>query len=139
MSQNHNYSNDNESDRKAAGHDRPTLHGEIIDSEECSQSGGQYGRRQGFAYGRTFTMAPIDNGGCLSSFITVMLFLICLGQYGLLAAIGFFVFHLIGSILGSVHSARQLIRGLPYSVWSWRVGNWIISFLVTVWLAGGLS
>lgn len=138
MSQNQYYNKDNESDRRAAS-GRPTLHGEIIDSEECGQTGGGYGRRQNYAYGRVFTLAPVDNGGCMASFITVMLFLICLGQYGLLAAIGFFVFHLIGSILGSVHSARQLMRGLPYSVWGWRAGNWIISFLATVWLAGGLS
>lgn len=138
MSQNQYDNKGNESDRRATG-GRPTLHGEIIDSEEWGQPGGGYGRRQSYAYSRAFTLAPIDNGGCLASFVTVMLFLICLGQYGLLAAIGFFVFHLIGSILGSVHSARQLVRGLPYNVWSWRVGNWIVSFLVTVWLAGGLS
>lgn len=89
------------------------------------------------AYSGYFSSLPMGGAGCLAPFVTACLFFFCLGNYGLLAGIGFFVFHVIGAIMGSIQQARQLMLGLPASPWPWRVGNWIISFLLTVWLAGG--
>lgn len=89
--------------------------------------------------GRTITFAPIDNTGCMAALITLTIFFACLFQWGLLAAIGFLVFHTIGSAICSIHSARQLVRGLPYNIWSLRLCNWIVSFFITAWLAGGFE
>lgn len=82
---------------------------------------------------------PVYGYGCLPLAITIALFIICLGQYGVLAAMGFIVFHIIGAVAGGIHSARRLMSGLPSNPWAWRIGNWTISFFLTVWLAGGLS
>lgn len=88
-------------------------------------------------HGMAWNFAPMDNVGCAAAFVTCFIFLVCLGQYGALAGIGFLVFHGIGSIMGSVYFARRLMLGLPVNVWLWRVGNWIIPFMLTAFLAGG--
>lgn len=130
---------------------RDVLEVEVLDPENGADQGnsgfrGNYGARG--AYGRAFyrggpgniwIFPSVNSGGCLAPAISFALFMICLAQYGLLAAIGFFVIHVIGSILGSVRAARMLAMGLPFNPWAWRAGNWIISFFLTVWLAGGLA
>lgn len=75
--------------------------------------------------------------GCLPAVVTCALFLVCMAEYGLLAAIGFAVFHLVGNVLGSIRQTRQLMDGHIYNPWLWRTGNWLVSFLLTVWLAAG--
>lgn len=94
---------------------------------------------QGNGFSGFMSAAPINASGCMAPAITLGLFIVCLGQFGLFAAISFFVFHLIGAIMGSIHQARLLIAGLPASPWPWRVGNWVVSFLITMWLAGGIG
>lgn len=90
-------------------------------------------------YNNLFAYSPVDMGGCLPACVSFALFFICTGQYGLLAGIGFLVFHIIGSILGSVRAARLLMNGIVWNPWPWRIGNWLISFMLTIWLAGGLN
>lgn len=139
----------NDSDKRPelpeAKEDRRVIEAEIVDSAD-SQEGwkgqGNYttGQARGRTYmGRTLTFAPIDNTGCLAALVTVTVFMACLFQWGLLAGIGFLFFHTIGSIFSSLHTARQLVRGLPYNIWSLRICNWIISFFITAWLAGGFD
>lgn len=93
-------------------------------------------RGTGPVYGTAWNFAQVDNTGCLCALFTCFLFLFCLGQYGALAAIAFLVFHTIGSIMGSVHFARRLMRGLPANIWTWRIGNWLISFVLVAFLSG---
>lgn len=127
---------------ESAGGEKKPLEVEIVENGSYYGSSGSrayYGRRQGAYAGRTITFAPVDTTGCLAALITLSIFFACLFQWGLLAAIGFIVFHTIGSVLSSIHTARQLIRGLPYNIWSLRICNWIISFFITAWLAGGFE
>ena len=120
---------------------RKPLEAEIVESPQSSYEGrgnGPGNRRRIYA-GRTITFAPIDNSGCLAAFITLCIFMACLFQWGLLAAIGFIVFHTIGNIISSIHSARQLMRGFMYNIWNQRIINWLISFFITAWLSGGFE
>lgn len=113
---------------------------EIVDSGTRE---GQNARSNYYVYqpsmGRVWMGTYGGDQGCLAAFITFFLFMVCLGSYGLLAAIGFFVFHIIGSIMGAFQSSRCLMVGAPWNPWPWRCGNWIISFLLTVFLAGGFD
>lgn len=83
--------------------------------------------------------APLSGTGCLGPAITFALCMVCLGRYGILAAIGFIVFYVIGAVLGTLHTTKLVMQGQPVYPWAWRTGNWIISFLLTVWLAGGFN
>lgn len=93
----------------------------------------------GARFGRVWTGTGADASGCLAPCITVALFLVCLSQFGLLAAIGFMVFHVAGSIAGSVRAMRRLVEGRQPNPWAWRLGNWFVSFMATAWLAGGFN
>lgn len=73
--------------------------------------------------------------GCLPAAVTCALFLVCIAQYGVLAAIGFAVFHLAGNVMAAWRQARQLILGRQFNIWLWRTGNWLVSYLLTAWLA----
>ena len=112
---------------------------------EGSASGGRFYRvggvfsNGGAGFGRVWTATGADGAGCLAPCITLALFLVCLSQFGLLAAIGFVVFHVIGSIAGSIRAMRRLVEGRQPNPWSWRLGNWFISFMLTAWLAGGFN
>lgn len=122
---------------------RRVIEAEIINPESHNNSWQDSSYRARFGDQNSFsgiwTMAPVERNGCLAPAISFALFFICLGQFGVLAAIGFLVFYAIGGIIGSVHSTRRLMAGLPYNPWAWRAGNWTISFLLTVWLAGGFQ
>lgn len=125
----------------SAGREREPLRAEIVEEgSSWSSGGGAYGGggRQGWS-GRTLSFAAIDNTGCAAALTTCFVFFLCLFQWGLLAAIGFIVFHTIGNVIASVYSARRLMRGIICNVWSLRAANWIISFFITAWLAGGFK
>lgn len=96
-----------------------------------------------YGYGNGINRLRINSyysdSGCLAALVTFFVFCACLGQFGLLAAIGFFFFHTIGSIMGTFRASSRLVAGLPWSPWPWRCGNWLVSFLLTAWLAGGFS
>ena len=120
-----------------------TLEVEIINPdgtrEKVNPGGGRRWRATGRGqnmYGSAWNFAPMDNSGCVAAFLTCFLFLVCLAQFGALAGIGFLVFHTVGSIMGSVHFARRLMRGLPANIWLWRVGNWVVSFFLVALLSG---
>lgn len=113
---------------------------EILEPEDPRGAGGQRQYARGPFYSYSFSrFSPVDTGGCIAPCVTLGLFLACLAKYGLLAAIGFFVFHLIGSIIGTLRGAHNLALGIPTNVWGWRCANWVISFLFTIWLSGGLD
>ena len=99
--------------------------------------GGAFGN--GAAFGRVWTATGADGNAFLAPCVTLALFLVCVSQFGLLAGIGFAVFHLAGSIAGSIRSVRRLVEGRPPNPWSWRLGNWFVSFMLTAWLAGGFN
>ena len=99
--------------------------------------GGTFGNGAGF--GRVWTATGADGNACLAPCVTFALFFVCLSQFGLLAGIGFAVFHLAGSIAGSIRSMRRLVEGRPLNPWPWRLGNWFVSFMLTAWLAGGFN
>lgn len=101
--------------------------------------GATFGNGGGAGFGRVWTATGADGAGCLAPCVTFALFLVCLSQFGLLAAIGFAVFHVVGSIAGSIRSMRMLVEGRQPNPWSWRLGNWFVSFMLTAWLAGGFT
>lgn len=103
------------------------------DSQDFGQAGSSGFRRTVFAY------SPVDSSGCLPGCITFALFLVCLGQFGILAGIGFMFFYGAGAILGALRAARAVMAGYPPNPWGWRLGNWLVSFLLTAWLAGGFN
>lgn len=98
--------------------------------------GGTFGNG---GFGRVWTATGVDRNTCLAPCVTFALFFVCLSQFGLLAGIGFAVFHVAGSIAGSIRSMRRLVEGRPVNPWGWRLGNWFVSFMLTAWLAGGFN
>ncbi len=34
---------------------------------------------------------------------------------------------------------RLLMQGREPNPWPWRIGNWLVCFLLTAWLAGGFD
>lgn len=86
-----------------------------------------------------FTSYGPGQTACMAPAISLFLFLICLFRYGFLAGLGFVFFLGIGSAMGSWRNMRLLMYGRQYNPWAWRVGNWAVSFFLTVWLAGGLD
>ncbi|MBD5553449.1 MAG: hypothetical protein HDQ44_03835 [Desulfovibrio sp.] len=124
-------------DKQNAGEQR-AIEPEIIEPGQRFSSQGQR-RYQGQSFNGVWVMPGIDRDGCLGPAISLALFLICLAQFGVLAGIGFFVFYALGAILGAIHASHRLMEGKPCNAWAWRIGNWIISFALTVWLAGGFA
>ena len=146
---------------------RRVLEAEVIldDGQEQQNSQGQtYGQGhgrgssdgRGFFYSRTFGGrgaggfqaggSPLghiwisqrnDANACLAPCVTFAIFLVCLAQFGFLAGLGFAFFHTIGSIAGTLRQMRGMTAGKVPNPWPWRFGNWLVSFLVTAWLAGG--
>lgn len=90
-------------------------------------------------FGRVWTATGASGASCLAPCVTFALFFVCLSQFGLLAGLGFAVFHLVGSIAGGIRSMRLLVEGREANPWTWRLGNWFVSFMLTVWLAGGFN
>lgn len=118
------------------------LEPEIIEPGDSGQNrGGQRTTYRAYysgpAGGSFWTVGNIYSGGCFGPGITLGLFLLALVQYGLLAAIGFMFFYAIGSVWGTIYQAKKLVEGIVTNPWGWRIWNWVISFLLTVWLAGG--
>lgn len=69
--------------------------------------------------------------------ITLALIIIAGIRFGLLASIGFMVFHAIGSVLNSMREMRSMLAGDPPNPWPGRILSWTISFLLVGWLSGG--
>ena len=80
-----------------------------------------------------------DANACLAPCVTFAIFLVCLAQFGFLAGLGFVFFHTLGSILGTLRQMRSMAAGKIPNPWAWRLGNWLLSFLVTAWFAGGFN
>lgn len=89
------------------------------------------GRRCGTTF---FTMtqfqSPGHQGMMPASTVTLILFFICLFQWGFLAALGFIFFYAMGAILGSVYTMRQVMQGRVPNPWFWRLGNWFVSMAI---------
>lgn len=109
---------------------------EVMDAEDESRR-----RRADQAWSASyFSYNPYlysAGGGCLSPAITLALFLICLGKFGVLAAIGFAVFFALGTVIRNVHDTKRLMRGLPVNPWISRCVNWVVCFFLVFLLAGG--
>ena len=86
-----------------------------------------------------FTMsrlgAPGHQGLPQASTVTLILFFVCLFQWGFLAALGFAFFCTIGAALGIVYNMRRVMQGVLPNPWVWRIGNWCVSLLLVAWLA----
>lgn len=123
------------------GGTRRVIEAEIINPDSSPSASGDPGYRVRYgssSYSGAWQIPAFSRDGCLGPAITLGIFFVCLAQYGVLAAIGFAVFYGICSVFGTVYAARRLMAGQPLlNVWSLRCAGWLISFLVTVWLAGG--
>ena len=97
------------------------------------------GFQSGSPLGQIWITGRDSSNACLAPCITFAIFLVCLAQFGFLAGLGFVFFHTIGSIAGTLRQMRLMTAGVMPNPWLWRMGNWILSFLVTVWLAGGFD
>lgn len=99
---------------------------------------GQTGGLGGMNLGRVW-MGGNDQAGCLAASVTFALFMVCLAQFGFLAGIGFIFFHIIGAVMGVLRDLRQFSTGRLPNPWTWRIGNWAVSFLLTAWFAGAFD
>lgn len=99
---------------------------------------GQTGGLGGMNFGRVWTGGN-DQNGCLAPSITFAIFMVCLAQFGFLAGIGFVFFHIIGAVMGVMRDLRQFSTGRLPNPWTWRMGNWAVSFLLTAWFAGAFD
>lgn len=103
-------------------------------------NGGNFGGFQnGSPLGQIWMTGPGNSNACLAPCVTFAIFLVCLAQLGFLAGLGFVFFHTIGSIVGTLRQMRLMTTGVMPNPWFWRMGNWILSFLLTAWLAGGFN
>ena len=80
-----------------------------------------------------------DSNACLAPCVTFAIFFVCLAQFGFLAGLGFVFFHTLGSIMGMLRQMRSMAAGKIPNPWPWRFANWLVSFLVTAWFAGGFN
>ena len=110
------------------------------------QGGGQGGRRGpggfqagGSPLGHIWMSQRNDTNACLTPCITFAIFFVCLAQFGFLAGLGFVFFHTLGAIMGTLRQMRSMAAGKIPNPWPWRFGNWLFSFLVTAWFAGGFN
>jgi hypothetical protein len=95
--------------------------------------------QSGSPLGQIWITGRDSSNACLAPCITFAIFLVCLAQFGFLAGLGFVFFHTIGSLAGTLRQMRLMTAGVMPNPWLWRMGNWILSFLVTLWLAGGFN
>lgn len=95
----------------------------------------------------------MGRSSCLPGCITLFLLLVCSVQFGVLAALGFLIFHLVGSGMVLALTLQQMMRGRPAYlwlipllgpslspvVWPWlgRVVVWGSSWALVGWLSGG--
>jgi len=125
------------------GEQRQVLDAEILGPEDDRHSQQQYSHYQQQTGQHRFFQhvwtGGTDQRACLVPSVSLFLFLFCLLRFGLLAAIGFAVFQLIGAVIGSMAQLRMIMEGRRPNPWLWRAGNWAVSFVLTAWLAGGLS
>lgn len=91
----------------------------------------------GMRFQTVWTSGPGRSAG-LAPGITLALIIIAGIQFGLLASIGFMVFHAIGSILNSMREMRSMLAGRAPNPWPGRILSWSISFLLVGWLSGGI-
>lgn len=79
----------------------------------------------------------VARDGCLPGLVTIALAAVCAVQFGILSAIGFLVFYALGSGMGFFWRVRCLMQGKNVSPWFFRVGAWLVSSLLVVWLSDG--
>ena len=145
------------SDSGQSRDDERVIEAEIIhDSCDDGRGQGPYGRSCRGGYGQEQFRGSRSpwNGGLhfqtiwtsgssrqagLAPGITLALIIIAGIQFGLLASIGFMVFHAIGSVLNSMREMRSMLAGNPPNPWPGRILGWTISFLLVGWLSGGFQ
>lgn len=79
----------------------------------------------------------VARDGCLPGMITLLLTAVCAVQFGVLSAIGFLVFYAITSGVGFFLRVRALMQGTNINPWLFRVGAWLASSVLVVWLSDG--
>lgn len=123
----------------------------VLDAEVLGPDEGRGGERQdgfghfrqaaggGQAFGQFSGQVWTMNGqrACVTPAVGFFLFLLCLVQFGLLAAIGFAVFLGIGSLVTGMVQLRLMMQGRDPLPWLWRGLNWLGSYGLAAWLAGG--
>lgn len=102
------------------------------------ESQNAFGNRR-IRFGTVWSTGRAEQNACLAPCVSFALFLVCLAQFGVLAGIGFVFFHIAGSVIGSLREMRELMQGRKTNPWAWRIGNWLVSFLLVAWLAGGFE
>ena len=119
--------------------ERITVHTAFGGGNGGGNGGGQFGQFRYYSWGQSGGSA--FNAGCLPFFITCGLFLGCAFNMGLLAAIGFGFFYLLGSMFAATASARRLMSGQPLTPttqWINRILVWGVALLITTALAGNM-
>lgn len=133
-------------DRQDIDSDRKVLDAEIVDSDAGAPAHAPTYQEAYSANGPASLVATSlqSTGGCAAGIITIAIALICLGKYGILAAIGFYAFYLAGGLIGLFVlirrslSQNRLVAPLSF-FWIWRICNWMLSYLLTAYLAGGFG
>lgn len=74
---------------------------------------------------------------CLPGCITLFLMALCAVQFGVLAAVGFLFFYLIGSWIAIFAGLQRAMRGKLTNPWLPRIFNWGTCWLLVGWLSGG--
>lgn len=130
---------DNDPDRPRA-HDPEVLGPDddfpFRNSHNSASSNSSFNQNRGLYYFSAYSPA---RNGCLYGIITLVLTLICLGQFGVLGAIGFLVFYGAGMAIGAVAGARRSFEGKAPNYLFWRILAWVISFILTAWFAGAFD
>lgn len=125
---------------------RKVLDAEIVDSGSGISRPDSVYQRGPSGNGAIFIRSTglVGTGGCAAGIITLGIALICLSQYGLLAAIGFYVFYLLGGLIGFFFLVSKTLKlGLlaprSASLWVWRICDWLISYFLAAYLAGAFN
>ncbi len=90
---------------------------------------------QPYSFGRAWSYTSYDVGMTPSTLISIILFFFCLFKWGVLAALGFFVFHVISIPLRAYYTVLLVIYGGFPNFWLQLIVAWGINLLLVSWLA----
>ncbi len=137
--------------RADAGRETPraVIEPEVVDERESHGGQGYFSRTTQENGGTRFTFASwnvngnMGSGGlaggnsCLPGCITLFMLALCTVQFGVLAAVGFLFFYMIGSWIAIFAGLQRVMQGRTVNPWIPRVINWIVCWLLVGWLSGG--
>lgn len=134
-----------------AGRDTPrtVIDPEVVDERESGGERQFFSRTTRESGGTRYTFASwnvngnrgsggfVGGGSCLPGCITLFMPVLCAVQFGVLAAVGFLFFYMIGSGIAIFAGLQRVMQGRTLNPWIPRVINWGVSWLLAGWLSGG--